>query len=239
MSLLKHLPNALTVCNLLCGCLGIISANERGADTMVPLWIIAACVFDFLDGFAARLLKVSSPIGKELDSLADMVTFGALPAVYMFYHVQLRNLDFIDSWLAFAAFLLAACSAIRLAKFNVDTRQTDGFIGVPTPANALFISTLPQALDYFHVPIPIEWYPLTLILIILLFSWLMVSPLRLFALKFKTFGWKGNELKFTFLLVSGLLIVVFKVAAVPVIIILYILVSLFSGGLRTGKEPTN
>jgi len=235
MSLLKHLPNALTVCNLLCGCLGIIVAGGTTFEPyLVAYFVWVACIFDFLDGFAARLLKVSSPIGKELDSLADMVTFGVLPSLFMLNFLM----PFAESAglpkLSFIALTIVVCSALRLAKFNVDTRQAEGFIGVPTPANTLFFISLPALYEYFGI----QPEPYSLIGIILLFSWLMVSPLRLFALKFKSFGWKGNELKFTFLILSGLLIVVLKEAAVSIIIILYILVSLFAGWRREGTEST-
>lgn len=226
MFLLRHLPNTLTICNLLCGCVGIYICDDPNAVRLIPLLIFIACVFDFLDGFAARILNVSSAIGKELDSLADMVTFGVLPALFM---VNVLRTEF-HTHLAYTALLLAVCSAIRLAKFNVDTRQTDGFIGLATPANALFFSTLPIALDNFGIRL--ELYPL--IAVILLFSWLMVSPIRLFALKFKHFGWKGNELRFTFLAISVLLIGFFQVAGVSLIIITYILASLFDSWRRAG-----
>jgi len=193
----------------------------------VLVW--AACVFDFLDGFAARMLKVSSPIGKELDSLADMVTFGVLPSLLTFHYI-VRNI-YDDSYLALIALLLAVCSALRLAKFNVDTRQTDGFIGVPTPANALFFTGLPATMEYFSI----KPGPYSFIALILLFSWLMVSPLPLFSLKFKHFGWKGNELRFTFLIASVLLIGIFQFAAITFIIILYILASLVSNSVRAKK----
>lgn len=219
MSLLRHLPNALTCCNLLCGVLGILFIKE-----IEPIWFIGlACVFDFLDGFVARLLKVSSPIGKELDSLADMVTFGVLPSLYWFYLIE-------DDKLRFVALLIAVCSAIRLAKFNVDERQVDGFIGVPTPANALFLGTFPFLYTDFQVPQGAA------IAITLLFSFLMVSPLGMFSLKFKRFGWKGNELRFTFLIGAVLLIGIFQVAGVALAIILYILASLISGWRGAGKE---
>lgn len=222
--MLRHLPNALTVCNLLCGCIGIVYVWKEPAGAF---WFVAvACIFDFLDGFAARMLKVSSPIGKELDSLADMVTFGVLPSLVMF--VQLPSTEY--QWLPFIAFALAASSAVRLAKFNVDERQTDGFIGVPTPASALFITTVPHLPafpgDSFLIPI----------LVTLLFSWLMVSPIRLFALKFKHFGWKGNELRFTFLAAAVLLIGIFRVPGVALTIILYILTSLFSRSRSAGAN---
>lgn len=217
MSLVRHLPNALTCCNLLCGSLAIIFINDFD-----PIWLVGlACVFDFLDGFVARLLKVSSPIGKELDSLADMVTFGLLPAIYWYYLIGSQPLNYI-------ALLIAVFSALRLAKFNVDERQVEGFIGVPTPANTLFLVTFPHLFESRVVPIEIA------IPVILLFCWLMVSPFRMFALKFKDFNWKGNELRFTFLIAAVLLIAIFKVAGVALAIILYILASLISGWRRGG-----
>jgi len=183
-------------------------------------WFVwAACVFDFLDGFSARLLKVTNPIGKELDSLADMVSFGLLPGILM------RNLLMnagagVWSW---AGLLLTVFAALRLAKFNVDTRQSDSFIGVPTPAHALFICGIPSLMGLF----PREWFgQIPLLGTTVLFSWLMVAPIPLFALKFKTFDWNSNKLRFTFLVAAVLLIAFFKSAGVPLSILLYIVISL-------------
>jgi CDP-diacylglycerol--serine O-phosphatidyltransferase len=229
MFLLRHLPNALTCCNLLCGCLGIFMLMH-GDATLVPWLVWSACIFDFLDGFAARMLKVSSPIGKELDSLADMVTFGVLPSLFICDY--LRYVE--DQRIALIPLVLAVSSALRLAKFNIDTRQVDGFIGVPTPANALFFTGLPLTLEYFHITPA----PFAIIALVLLFSWLMISPLRLFSLKFKHFGWKGNELQFTFLLASVLLIGLFQLAAVTFIIILYILASLVTNVRSKNATPS-
>lgn len=215
--MLRHLPNALTCCNLLCGALAIIFINDFD-----PIWLVAlAGVFDFFDGFVARMLKVNSPIGKELDSLADMVTFGLLPAIYWYYLIGSEPLNYI-------ALLIVVFSALRLAKFNVDERQVEGFIGVPTPASTLFLVTFPHLFANKTVPIEVA------IPVILLFCWLMVSPLRMFALKFKNFNWKGNELRFTFLVAAVLLIGIFKIAGVALTIILYILASLISGWRRAG-----
>jgi CDP-diacylglycerol--serine O-phosphatidyltransferase len=217
MSLLRHLPNALTCSNLVCGVLGILTLS-----TVEPIWWLAlAAVFDFLDGFVARLLKVSSPIGKELDSLADLVTWGVLPAVYWYHAIDVQYWKYLPV-------LIAVFSALRLAKFNIDERQTEGFIGVPTPANGLFLIAFPYLFADRVVPIEIA------IPVILLFCWLMVSPLRLFALKFKSFNWRGNELRFTFLVAAVLLMAIFKVAGVALTIILYILASLISGWRRGG-----
>ena len=215
--MLRHLPNALTCCNLLCGALAIIFIKE-----IDPIWFVGlAAIFDFLDGFVARMLKVSSPIGKELDSLADMVTFGLLPAIYWYHLIRTEPLNYL-------ALFIAVFSALRLAKFNIDERQVDGFIGVPTPANTLFLVTFPYLFPNKIVPVEVA------IPIVLLFSWLLVSPFRMFALKFKNFKWAGNELRFTFLLAAVLLIAIFQVAGVALTIILYILTSLVTGWRRAG-----
>jgi CDP-diacylglycerol---serine O-phosphatidyltransferase len=216
--MLRHIPNALTSGNLLCGCVGII-CSFTNPEIPTAWFVWAACVFDFLDGFSARILKVSSPIGKELDSLADMVSFGVLPAITMKNLLMATGIGYW-SWIGLS---LAVFSAVRLAKFNIDTRQSDSFIGVPTPAHALFICGLPSLISVF----PIGWFgSITLISITVLFSWLMVSPIPLFALKFKNFSWQANKLRFTFLLFAVLLIAIFKAAGLPLAILLYIFFSL-------------
>lgn len=209
----KHIPNFLTSCNLVCGCLGIVFSFQGKPEYAVFLiWL--ALIFDFADGLAARLLKVKSAIGKELDSLADMVTFGVLPALLMFFIIGGKS-DI--EWLPFSAFLIAVFSALRLAKFNVDTRQEENFIGLPTPANALFLSSL---IFFYHS------LPLWLILAItVIFSLLLIAELPLFSLKMKSFKWSGNEIRHIFLLVSILLVIFFQLAALPFIIIAYILLS--------------
>jgi CDP-diacylglycerol--serine O-phosphatidyltransferase len=229
MNLLRHLPNTLTSGNLLCGCLGLISVF--GNYPVEPAYFIwAACVFDFFDGFAARALNVSSPIGKELDSLADMVSFGVLPAMAMYQWIDSSG---GRSWLAYVALMIAIFSALRLAKFNVDTRQTDSFIGVPTPANALFLTSLvflPDSIKAIIFTAPV----LTGITIV--FSFLLVAPFELFALKFKDFTWTNNQLRFTFLGLSVLLLILFKAGALPIIILSYILISLGSRVLAGKKN---
>lgn len=221
MNLLRHIPNALTSANLVCGCLGLISIF--GNYPVEPAYFIwAACVFDFLDGFMARLLKVSSPIGKELDSLADMVSFGVFPAMVMH---QWMDTSSDVSWLSYSAIMIAVFSALRLAKFNIDTRQADSFIGVPTPANALFITSLvflPESIRELVFTTPV----LTGITVV--FSLLLVAPFELFALKFKNFSWDHNQIRFTFLGLSVLLVAIFKAGALPIIILSYIIFSLGS-----------
>jgi CDP-diacylglycerol---serine O-phosphatidyltransferase len=166
------------------------------------------------------MLKVASPIGKELDSLADVVSFGVLPALVMYRlidaHSDMTSLPYIG-------FTIAAFSALRLAIFNVDTRQTESFIGLNTPANTLFITSLPLLPESVGQWLYQDWL---LVTITLVFSLLLVSPIEIFALKFKNFSWADNKIRFTFLLLSVLLIVIFKIAAIPLIIILYITLSL-------------
>src|SRR5688572_11876954 len=215
----KHIPNFLTCCNLVCGCLGIIGLLE-GKNIPVAYFVWAACIFDFLDGFAARLLKTSSPIGKELDSLADMVSFGVLPALLMYTSISLQS---SSAFLPFTALLIAVASALRLAIFNLDETQSDSFKGLPTPANAIFITALPLLdapfLDFVRNPV-------VLACICVAFSLLLVSRIDLFALKFKNFSWSDNKVRFLFLFLAVLLLVVFKLAAIPLIILSYIALSL-------------
>ncbi|HEY0656759.1 MAG TPA: CDP-diacylglycerol--serine O-phosphatidyltransferase [Chryseosolibacter sp.] len=215
----RHIPNLLTCCNLLCGCLGIVFLLE---DRNIPaawfVWI--ACVFDFFDGFTARMLKVSSPIGKELDSLADVVSFGVLPSMVMYKMLSDASSSEV---IPFIGFLIAMFSALRLAIFNVDETQRDSFKGLNTPANTLFITSLPL----LHGTVG-DWlfYPATLIAITFVFSLLLVSRIEIFALKFKNFTWADNKMRFTFLGLSVLLLLIFQVAAIPLIILLYIGLSL-------------
>lgn len=215
----RHIPNFLTCCNLVCGCLGIIALIE---DQNIPIayFVWAACIFDFFDGFAARILKIASPIGKELDSLADVISFGALPALFM-YEIMVLESPF--SYLPYVALLIAVCSALRLAIFNLDETQSDSFKGLPTPANALFITSLP----FLRSPIyDLVFSPVVLAIICVVFSLLLVSRIELFALKFKNYGWSDNKLRFTFLVLSALLLVIMQWAALPFIILSYIALSL-------------
>lgn len=216
--MIKHLPNFLTCCNLLCGCIGIVFVLENRA-VPAAYFVWAACMFDFFDGFTARSLKVSSPIGKELDSLADVVSFGLLPAIVMY---KFWNADGGD-YLPFFSFSIAIFSAVRLAIFNIDDTQKDSFRGLPTPANALMLTALP-----LQSPFILEWLtnPYILTTIILLSSWVLVSPIELFALKFKNFAWQENKIRFTFLILSVLVLAIWQAPALPLVIILYITLSL-------------
>ena len=201
----KHIPNSITCCNLISGCIAI-SFAIKGDLPLALLFIIVGAVFDFFDGMVARLLGVSSPIGKELDSLADVVTFGVAPSSIISYELQvveypsILNDSVIVSLVPYLAFFVAAFSAVRLAKFNLDTRQTTSFIGLPTPANALFWGSLIVGFgDYLE---QYMWFMPALLVAILLSSWILVAEIPMFALKFKHWGYKGNELKYCFVLFS-------------------------------------
>lgn len=228
MSIARHLPNALTCANLLCGCLGIVSIIKNyPIEPAYFVWI--ACIFDFFDGFVARWLKVTSPIGKELDSLADMVSFGVLPAIVMYQWID--GIAEISA-LAYIGLSIAVFSALRLAKFNIDTRQTDSFIGLPTPANTIFITSLTFLPEVLRSSV---FTTAGLIIIAVVFSFLLVAPLDLFALKFKNFSWADNKIRFVFLALSIVLLIIFKAGALPLIILCYILISLM-GRLQVGTN---
>jgi len=222
MKLLRHLPNALTCGNLLCGSLGILWVTKYPVE-QAAYFVWAACVFDFLDGFVARALHASSPIGKELDSLADMVSFGLLPTIALYTMID-STVD-IDPLFSFVAFSIVIFSALRLAKFNIDVNQKDSFTGVPTPATALFITALPFLPEPAH---SVMDHGVALMAIAALLSFLMVSPFVLFALKFKNFSWADNKIRFTFTLLAVLLLAGWQAGAIPFIILLYIAISLVS-----------
>ncbi len=196
--------------------------------------IIAGAVFDFFDGMTARLLHVSSPIGKELDSLADVVTFGVAPSAILFSYLVYFPGNKLSIWGAAVVFLMAAFSALRLAKFNLDERQTMGFIGMPTPANALFWSSLVVGWGRQLWTMPST--PVILLVLMLLSCYLLVSEIPMFALKFKTWGWRGNEVKWVFLLSCIPLVLWLGYAAPSVIIAWYLLLSILTQ--KHSSEPT-
>ena len=185
------------------------------------LFIVIGAVFDFFDGMSARLLHVSSPIGKELDSLADDITFGFAPSAIVFSFLSGLHIHIL--LLPFLAFVMAAFSALRLAKFNLDERQAMGFIGLPTPANALFWGALIVGLGEQLAAMPyVEWIVLAMVFVS---SYLLVSEIPMFALKFKTWGWKGNEIKYIFLLTCIPLLLCFQVTGIAIIIAWYVILS--------------
>lgn len=222
----QHIPNAVTCLNLFSGCLGIVFAFN-GNLVFASYAILIAAVLDFLDGMLARLLKAYSELGKQLDSLADMVSFGVLPSVII-YHLFLSSVEITSlSLISYSAFIIAVFSGLRLAKFNIDTRQSENFIGLPTPANALLIASFPFMMEennsFFMNYI---MNPYSLLVFSLIMSFLLISEIPLISLKFKTLSFSENALRYTLILSSILLILLLQFAAVPIILILYILISL-------------
>lgn len=228
----NHIPNFITLLNLLSGGISIVMAFS-GELACAGWFILIAALLDFFDGFVARLLNAKSEIGGQLDSLADVISFGLAPAVIV-YHLMLQsaNLPVFDisgfNIFPFLSFLLVAGSAYRLAKFNTDPGQETVFKGVPTPAMGLFILALPLVLAYspesFFVLLIGNFYVLLGFTVIL--TWLMVSSLPMFSLKFKSYGWKGNEPRYFLAICLVILLFVFQFMAIPLLIILYILISL-------------
>lgn len=231
--MLAHIPNLITCLNLICGSLGIILLFQGNAIYAAYLIWLAA-IFDFFDGFFARLLKSYSPMGKELDSLADMVSFGILPSFIMYWMIGQNSSE--GSYLPFISLLMAVLSALRLAKFNIDERQTTTFIGLPTPANAIFISSLPIIVHFDDSLIQNlllnNWM---LIIITVIFSFLLVVELPLFSLKFKDYKWTNNKIRFSFIGASVILLLLLKIIALPLIIILYVLISVIEN-LTKGED---
>jgi len=219
----KHIPNTITCCNLISGCIATYFAFQTDYQ-MSLVFIIIGAVFDFFDGMTARLLHVSSPIGKELDSLADDITFGFAPSAMVFsllnsFHIHLTVVPFL-------AFIMAAFSGLRLAKFNLDERQSMGFIGLPTPANALFWGALIVGLkDQMPEMMHHTEYAYVVLLMVFVSSYLLVSEIPMFALKFKHWGWKGNEVKYIFVLLCIPLLLFLGVIGIAAIILWYVLLS--------------
>ena len=228
----KYIPNSITLANLFCGTIAVVLAVENRLD-WAALFVGLGIFFDFFDGFFARLLNVKSDLGLQLDSLADMVTAGVVPGIAMYQLLKgstwvVENETAIVGFVPYIGFVITLASAYRLANFNIDTRQTTGFIGLPTPANTLLILSLPLILQYE----PTEWMisilqnVWVLIGITLLSAYLLNAEIALFALKFKDYSLKNNGIKYLFLAVSAVLLILLIISAIPIVILLYIALSL-------------
>ncbi|WP_396198924.1 CDP-alcohol phosphatidyltransferase family protein [Flavobacterium sp.] len=243
MSIKKHIPNTITLFNLLAGLLALIHAfngNYNEAFSLVCLGIF----FDYWDGFFARIWKVQSPIGLQLDSLADMVTSGVVPGLVMYKMLadiqenqsqyNLTEDTYYMGVVPYLGFLITLASCYRLAKFNVDTRQTDSFIGLPTPANALLIMSIPMI--QFHSEF--EWLvdflsnPYVLVGVTVLSSYLLNAEIPLFSLKVKSFSWEKYKIQVVFLIISLILIVLLEFIAIPIIILLYVILSVLNNTIH-------
>lgn len=229
----KHIPNFITCLNLFTGCIGIVYAFKGGL-IIAGYAILIAAVFDFFDGMTARLLKAYSEIGKELDSLADVVSFGVLPSVIIYQlFLQSPQVGNVSPFLNMSAFLIAIFSALRLAKFNIDVRQSENFIGLPTPANAMLIASLPMILaqnNWFFTAYILN--PFFLFIFSLGMSILLVTEIPLISLKFKSLNLSDNLFRYILVLSAIVLVIIFKFAAVPLIVFIYILLSLIQFRLR-------
>lgn len=220
MNIKKHIPNTITCCNLISGCIATYYAFQSAFE-LALLFIIIGAVFDFFDGMSARLLGVSSPIGKELDSLADDITFGFAPSAIVFSYLSTFHQHVF--LLPYLAFIMAAFSALRLAKFNLDERQALGFIGLPTPANALFWGALILGLQQYDICF--EGLEFVIVAATFISSYLLISEIPMFALKFKHWGWKGNEVKYIFVLSCIPLLCFLGVVGIAAIIAWYVVLS--------------
>ena len=236
MNIKKHIPNIITLLNLFCGCVALVFAFQQ--EFLLAFYFVCLGIFfDFFDGFFARLFKVSSPLGLQLDSLADMITSGIVPGVIMFQMLLKsfgeEKIISVSSWdnsvmiLPFLGFIITLGACYRLANFNIDTRQTDSFIGLPTPANALFVLSLPLILlnsNIEFITIALQNHSI-LIAISLLSAYIMNAEIPLFSLKIKDFTFKKNALQILFLASSVLFLLVFRYLGIPMIIIFYVLLS--------------
>ncbi len=222
----RHIPNTVTCCNLFCGCIASIMGFQAKYE-MAILFIILGAVFDFFDGMLARLFHVSGPLGKELDSLADDITFGFAPSVIvysLFKEVQYPDIlaPFTD-YIPYTAFIIAVFSALRLGKFNIDTRQSTSFIGMPTPANALFWGSLVVGGHDFLVSE--SFNAIYLLILVLIMSYLLVAEIPMFSLKFKNLTWSDNKISYIFLLVCIPLLIFLQISGFAAIILWYIFLS--------------
>ncbi len=231
---LKHLPNILTSLNLLCGCFSIVIAFNNNLIT-ASYFILVAAFFDFADGFSARLFKAYSELGKQLDSLADIISFGLAPAIIV--HILLKshlnvpenifNLAIHEIVQIFLPFLIVVFSALRLAKFNISTNQSEQFLGLPTPANALFFISIPLIIEFENLEFITNFINNRIFILtaLALSCFLLVANFPMFGLKFKDFSFKNNVYRYLFVIISVILLVIFKFSGIPLIIIMYVFLS--------------
>jgi CDP-diacylglycerol--serine O-phosphatidyltransferase len=230
MQIKKHIPNIITLLNLFCGCIAVVFVSELNFE-MAFFFVSLGIFLDFFDGFFARLFKVAGPLGLQLDSLADMVTSGVVPGFVMFWLLkEAQDPAAPNQILPYLGFIITLGSCYRLANFNIDTRQTDSFIGLPTPANTLFIMSLPLVIKFSDSMVVFElltnqWF---LLAISLFSAYILNAEIPLFSLKIKDFSFKKNALQIVFLSLCVLLLVFLHYLAIPLVIITYVLLSVFN-----------
>lgn len=230
MQIKKHVPNTITLLNLFCGCIAVVFVSELNFE-MAFFFVSLGIFLDFFDGFFARLFKVAGPLGLQLDSLADMVTSGVVPGFVMFWLLkQGQNPVDANQIIPYLGFIITLGSCYRLANFNIDTRQTDSFIGLPTPANTLFIMSLPLVIKYSDSLVVFDiltnqWF---LLAITLFSAYILNAEIPLFSLKIKDFTFKKNALQIVFLSLCVLLLIFFQYLAIPLVIVTYVLLSVIN-----------
>ena len=235
MSVKGHIPNVLTLANVGCGFMALVALLHHHEVKLAALLMAISLVLDFLDGMLARLLGVSGELGKQLDSLADGITFGALPGAFVYHMLE-------DTPYWWAAILVPMFSVLRLGKFNLDTRQSDGFIGLNTPANAIFWAGLVLSFDELLGGIVTQRLELSIASLALVTSLLLVSEIPMFSFKVKNLGWKGNEVRYLFLICAAALIIFSVIrlemyfVPVPIIILLYLIFSIINNLLAKRHE---
>ena len=231
-AIIRNIPNAVTCMNLFSGCIASVMAFEARYD-MALLFVILSAVFDFFDGLLARALNAHSIIGKDLDSLADDISFGVAPSAVVFSLLREASYPAAASacaaWLPYAAFLISVFSALRLAKFNNDSRQASSFIGLPVPANALFWSAWVAG---SHQWLAQSCSPFVVVAAVCVSSWLLVSEIPMFSLKFKNLSWNDNKLRFFFLAGCVPLLLLLGINGFAAIILWYVLLSLLTSGKK-------
>ena len=237
---LINLPNILTLINLFSGCMAVIFLFNYQIE-LVPYCVLISLIADFFDGFAARFTKNATDIGKQLDSLADVISFGLVPGAVLFQLLfqkyqsgpEVYSISKIYLYSS-PAFLITLCAALRLAKFNIDTRQTNGFLGLATPAATVFV--IGCLLTFLHNSFGLAPYIFdqkVIYCIIVIISALMVSEMPLFALKFKSFAWKDNEAVYIFIILAAIMLPILKFVAIPLIIVLYVVVSAIANAMKS------
>lgn len=228
-------PNVITLLNMMCGVLAIVSVLAWGNIHLAFWLVVLAAVFDFFDGFAARLLGQYSPLGVQLDSLSDVVSFGVAPAVAMLgMWPDAPSLLGVPEWLGYSVLVVAAFSSLRLAKFNIDDTQHTEFEGLPTPANALFLMSLGYMFQHG------EWIVTREVLLALtvVMSYLLVCGIRMFSFKFKGFGWRENRIRYIFAVITVVLVALFRVGGVALTIVLYVVLSTILYIVRLSREKS-
>jgi CDP-diacylglycerol--serine O-phosphatidyltransferase len=247
MKVLKNIIPAIFTClGLICGCISIVYSLQREMIVVAGFFIIFAAIFDFLDGFFARILNSVSDFGKQLDSLADIISFGVAPSMIVYRLILFSLVDtglsidkpgFEKSLVLYSAFFIVVFAALRLAKFNIDSKQKDSFIGLPTPASALLIASFGINSDKYFLPFMTKenvyniYSLIFLIALIIVICYLMVSNIRMFSLKFRTLSFKNNGLRYIFLIISAVIIILSGIQGLAPVIILYILLSLINNWL--------